>query len=186
MLAHYHGQTWNASEIGRSFGLSDKTVSRYLDILCGTIMARQLPPWHENVGKRQVKAPKVYLRDSGILHVLLGIENKSSLLGHPKSGASWEGFALEQVLAAHPSADAYFWRAHCGPELDLLLFEQGVRTGYEFKMGDAPTLTASMRSAVDLLRLDHLFVKYPGRDRYRLDDKVTAEPLAAPGKNSEW
>ena len=131
-------------------------------------MVRQLPPWHENIGKRQVKAPKVYLRDTGILHVLLGIADKIGLLGHPKSGASWEGFALEQILRLHRGADAYFWRTHSGPELDLLLHE-GQRTGYEFKMADAPDLTASMRAAVEHLHLDHLWVVYPGAKRYRLD-----------------
>jgi predicted AAA+ superfamily ATPase len=120
MLAHYHGQTWNASELARSMGLSDKTIRSYLDILTGTFMVRQLQPWFENLGKRQVKSPKVYFRDSGLLHSLLGITDETSLLGHPKSGASWEGYALEQVLQALRPAQAYFWGTYSGPELDLL------------------------------------------------------------------
>jgi predicted AAA+ superfamily ATPase len=181
MLAHYHGQTWNASEIAGNFGLTDKTVRHYLDILCGTFMVRLLPPWYENVGKRQVKAPKVYLRDSGVLHSLLDIADKRSLLGHPKAGASWEGFALEQVLRRYPDGEPYFWNVHGGPELDLLLLHKGQRTGYEFKMADAPTATRSMHAAIETLRLDRLWVVYPGPKRYNLDAQITAVPVGETG-----
>src|SRR5262249_53659265 len=138
MMAHFHGQIWNGSELARSFGVSDKTVRSYLDILTGAFMIRQLPPWFENVTKRQVKAPKIFLRDSGLLHTLLGIQDRHQLLGHPKSGASWEGFALEQVLRRTGAADSYFWATHGGAELDLLLFQGGRRVGIEFKLADAP------------------------------------------------
>jgi len=172
MLAHYHGQTWNASEIGRSFGLSDKTVRGYLDILSGTFMVRQLQPWFENVKKRQVKAPKVYLRDSGMLHSLMGLTNKQQVLSHPKCGASWEGFAVEQVLAVLGEGDAYFWATHSGVELDLLFFQAGKRLGFEFKFQDAPRATKSMHLSIEDLGLQKLYVIYPGRDSYPLDKRI--------------
>jgi predicted AAA+ superfamily ATPase len=178
MLAHYHGQTWNASEIARSFGVTDKTVRGYLDVLTGTFMVRQLYPWFENVKKRQVKAPKVYLRDSGLVHTLLGLESREQILGHPKCGASWEGFALEQVIRRTGVTECYFWATHGGTELDLLMFLKGRRIGVEFKFADAPTTTRSMRTAIDLLRLDHLWVVYPGRRRYPLDQGIDVVPLA--------
>ncbi|MEW6594365.1 MAG: ATP-binding protein [Thermodesulfobacteriota bacterium] len=177
MLAHYHGQTWNASEISRSFGVSDKTVRHYLDLLSGTFMVRQLPPWFENTKKRQIKSPKVYLRDSGLAHALLGLRNHDELMAHPKSGASWEGFALEQVIRAAPDAEIFFWATHAGAELDLLLLRGGKKFGVECKLGDAPRLTRSMRTALENLHLQHLWVIYPGRHRYPLDPKVTALPL---------
>ncbi len=177
MLAHSHGQTWNASELGRSMGQSDKTVRHYLDILTGTYMVRQLQPWHENLAKRQVKAPKIYLRDSGIVHSLLSIPDRNTLLGHPRLGASWEGFALEQVLARIGSADTYFWATYSGAELDLLFFRGGRRFGVEFKFNEAPKITRSMRSALKDLELDHLWVVYPGRQRFAVDEKVTMLPL---------
>jgi len=179
MLAHYHGQTWNASELARSMGLSDKTVRSYLDILTGTFMVRQLQPWFENLSRRQVKSPKVYFRDSGLLHSLLGITNETSLLGHPKSGASWEGFAIEQVLQAVRPAQAYFWSTYSGPELDLMFFQDGKRYGVEVKFNEAPNVTASMRTAVKDLSLEHLWIVYPGKDEYPVEKNITTLPLTA-------
>ena len=179
MLAHYHGQTWSGSEIARSFGLSDKTVRGYLDILTGTFMVRQLPPWFENLAKRQIKAPKIYLRDSGLLHTLLGLADREQVLGHPKSGASWEGFALEQILRLEGENGAYFWSTHGGAEVDLLLLRGNRRFGYEFKLGDSPRKTRSMATAMTDLKLDHLYVVHPGRYGYPLDDNITALPLSA-------
>lgn len=176
MLAHYHGQLLNASELGRSLSVSDKTVRRYLDILDGTFVVRQLQPWHVNLGKRLVKAPKVYVRDSGVLHTLLGVDDYQELLGHPKAGASWEGFALEQVLA-HVSGQPWFWATHGGAELDLLMLRRKERLGFEFKLSPAPALTRSMQIAVGDLELDQLWVIHPGDQRIRLADKVTALPL---------
>jgi predicted AAA+ superfamily ATPase len=174
MVAHYHGQIWNASEIGRSLGVSDTTARRYLDLLGGALVVRALPPWHENLGKRQVKSPKIYVRDSGLAHSLLGIADRKALLGHPKLGASWEGFALEEVLAAQPVRDAYFWATYGGAELDLLVFHRGRRLGYEFKYSDAPTASKSMHVALADLKLDRLWVIYPGVRRYSLGEKIEA------------
>ena len=181
MLAHYHGQTWNASEIGRAMGLSDKTVRGYLDILSGTFMVRQLQPWFENLGKRQVKAPKLYVRDSGLLHSLLGIDTRAELETAPSVGASWEGFVIGQVLAhlRVPPSRAYFWATHQGAELDLLMFKGQQRVGVEFKRADAPKVTPSMRIAMDDLKLDALYVVYPGLHRFRLADGIEAVPLWA-------
>ena len=178
MLAHYHGQLWNGSEIGRSLGVAHTTVRGHLDILCGAFMARQLPPWFENVGKRVVKAPKVYLRDSGLLHALLRLPDDASLAGHPKLGASWEGFALEQTLRCTGERDAYFWATHGGAELDLLLVRRGRRYGLEFKYGDAPSMTKSMHTALRDLRLERLFVLHPGKDGYPMGERTEAVPLA--------
>lgn len=177
MLAHYHGQTWNASELSRSMGLSDKTVRSYLDILTGTYMVRQLQPWYENIGKRQVKAPKIYLRDSGLLHGLLGLGEFPGLLAHPRVGASWEGFALEQFLRAVRPSDAYFWATHTGPEVDLFFLHGGRRYGAEAKFNEAPTVTRSMHRVVEDLELEHLWIIYPGDHSYPIDDKITAWPL---------
>ncbi len=173
MLAHQHGQTWNASELGRSMSLTDKTVRRYLDILTGTYMVRQLQPWHENLKKRQVKAPKIYLRDSGLLHSLLSIPDQNSLLGHPNLGASWEGFALEQVLNIIGISDVYFWATHSGAELDLLCFSKGKRFGIEFKFNEAPKISKSMRCALQDLNLAHLWIVHPGNHSYPADEKIT-------------
>lgn len=184
MLAHYHGQTWNGSELARSFGVTERTVRHYLDILAGTFMVRILQPWHENLGKRQVKAPKVYLADSGILHSLLDIGDPVALHGHPKVGASWEGFALTQVVRWLSSAmgvewrDCYYWKLHTGAELDLFVQAGGKRLGYEFKLSDAPRLTPSMHSAVENLGLDQLQVVHAGRDAFPLDERIEAVPLA--------
>jgi hypothetical protein len=177
MLAHYHGQTWNASKLARSMGLSDKTVRSYLDILTGTFMVRQLQPWYENIGKRQVKAPKIYLRDSGLLHSLLNLNSLHDLLGHPQAGASWEGFAIDQVLSAVKPSEAYFWATHGGEEIDLFFFHRARRYGVEAKFTEAPNLASSMRTAMDTLKLDHLWVVYPGQHIYPMDKKITALPV---------
>jgi predicted AAA+ superfamily ATPase len=179
MLAHFHGQTWNASELGRSMGLSDKTVRAYLDILTSTFMIRQLQPWHENISKRQVKAPKIYFRDSGLLHHLLNIPDYHSLTGHPRLGASWEGFALEQVLQAARPSEAYFWSTYSGAEVDLLFFKDGKRYGVEFKFSEAPKVTKSMHVAVNDLSLDALWIVYPGDKAYPVTDKITVRPLTS-------
>ena len=174
MLAHYHGQIWNAAEPSKSLGLSQPTVRSYLDLMTSAYMIRQLQPWHENLSKRQVKAPKIYVRDSGLLHALLGLRTRRDLLTHPKLGASWEGFGIEQLLRAMEPDQAYFWATHQGAELDLLLLRGSRRVGVEIKRGDAPSLTPSMRIALDDLRLNKLWVIYPGQQRYNLNEKVTA------------
>lgn len=176
MLAHYHGQIWNASELARGLGLSDKTVRSYLDILTGTYMVRQLQPWSVNLGKRQVKSPKIYLRDSGILHSLLYLSDWQTLLGHPKVGASWEGFVIEQAIQLLALPEAYFWATHNGAEVDLVFFHRGKSYGIEVKFSETPTVTRSMRGAVDELELTHLWVIHPGQHSYPLDEKITAWP----------
>lgn len=178
MLAHYHGGVWNAAEAARSLGVAEPTARRYLDLLTGLFMVRQLRPWHENLQKRQVKSPKVYLRDSGLLHALLGLRTERDLLSHPKVGASWEGFAIEEVLKVMQPDGAYFWATHTGAELDLLLFHGRRRLGVEVKFQDAPRLTPSIRVALEDLKLDHLVVFYPGDVRYTLHERVTVTPLA--------
>jgi hypothetical protein len=180
MLAHWHGQVWNASEFARSFGVSDMTVRRYLDILAGTFMARLLPPWHENLGKRQVKSPKVYISDSGILHTLLGIASREELDRHPKVGASWEGFGLQSVVdrlgARHE--ECFFWRTHAGAEIDLLVVRGRRRLGFEFKRTVAPRVTPSMRVALDDLALARLDVIHAGQETYPLAPRIRAVSLA--------
>ena len=178
MLAHYHGQTWNASELSRSLGTSPKTAYSYRDILAGGYMVRVLPPWFENIKKRQVKSPKIYIRDSGLLHTLLEIKDITSLRSHPRYGASWEGFALEQVLTLTGSDNAYFWGTQRGAELDLLIFCDNLRWGFEFKCSDAPSMTKSMHIALHDLSLDGIFVVYPGKERYRIHEKVEVLPLS--------
>lgn len=177
MLAHYHGQIWNSSELGRAMGLSDKTMRGYLDILSGTFMIRQLMPWHENLGKRQVKAPKIYFRDSGILHQLLSLEDFQALTGHPRVGASWEGFALEQTLGIIETRQIYFWSTYSGAELDLFFFHKGRRYGMEFKYSEAPVVTKSMHSALETLKLDYLWIVYPGNTPFQAHQKITVLPL---------
>ena len=177
MLAHYHGQIWNAEELARSMGVSGKTVRHYLDILAGTYLVRVLPPWFENLGKRQVKSPKVYLRDSGLLHAFLNVGSMAALQGHPKYGASWEGFALEQVLDRADTFQALFWSTRQGAELDLLLERDGQRIGVEFKCADAPTLTKSMHIALADLRLERLLVVYPGSASYPIHPKAVVLSL---------
>ena len=179
MLAHYHGQTWSAGPPAQSMGVSEPTIRRYLATLTQTLMVRQLQPWHENLGKRQVKAPKIYFRDSGLLHALMGVTTMDELLTHPRSGASWEGFALEQVLRIAKPDQAYFWATHQGAELDLLLLKGQQRIGVEFKRADAPTITPSMRIAINDLKLDKLYVVHPGIHRYPMADGVEAVPLWA-------
>lgn len=178
MVAHFHGQILNQAELARALGSSEPTARRYLDILIGTFMVRQLPPWFENLKKRQVKSPKVYVQDSGILHALLGINYAEGLLAHPKLGASWEGFCLEQILSVTGDRDASFWATHSGAELDLLLCRKQQRLGIEFKFSEQPTTTKSMRIALHDLSLDHLFIVYPGEKKYPLDESITATPLA--------
>lgn len=179
MVAHYHGQIWNASEIGRSLGEAHTTVKRHLDILCGALVMRQLPPWFENIGKRQVKSPKVYLRDSGLLHELLGIPSFAALEAHPKLGASWEGFALEEVLRIVGDRDAYFWSTQGGAELDLLSFIGTQRFGFEFKYADAPAVTKSLSVARQDLGLERVFVVHPGTHSYPLNDWADALAIGA-------
>ena len=178
MLAHYHGQVWNGAELARALSANESTVRRYLDLLTGVFMVRQLPPWFENLGKRQVKAPKVYVRDSGLLHALLGITDRRDLENHPKVGASWEGYAVEEVIKALRPDEAYFWATYQGAELDLLLFRKGRRIGVECKRADAPVLTPSMKIAMRDLRLDRLYVVYPGETTYSLAKNVEVTPLA--------
>jgi len=177
MLAHYHGQVWNSSEIARSMGMSDKTIRSYLDILTGTYMVRQLQPWFENIGKRQIKAPKIFLRDSGILHTLLDLPNHHALIGHPKLGASWEGFAIEQILQILKPREAYFWATHSGAELDLFFSHRNKRYGFEIKYNEAPKTRKSMHIAIDDLKLDHLWIIYPGKDAYPVGEKISVLPL---------
>jgi predicted AAA+ superfamily ATPase len=177
MLAHFHGQTLNSSEIGRSLGISDKTVRSYLDILTGAFMVRQLQRWHENLGKRQVKSPKIYFRDTGLLHGLLEIEDRHALLGHPRLGASWEGFAIEQIARRLAPAEAYFWATHGGAELDLLFLRDGRRFGVECKFSEAPRITRSMRVAKEDLSLAHLWIVHPGQHTYAVEDDISVVPL---------
>lgn len=174
MLAHYHGGLFNASEIGASLGVAHTTARHYLDILTGTFMVRELTPWIENINKRQIKSPKIYFRDSGLFHALLGIHDQSALKNHPKLGASWEGFALEEIIRIHQATpeECYFWGIHNQGELDLLIIKNGKRLGFEFKYTDAPRLIPSMQLAHDTLRLDKLTVIYPGTTRYHLTKTI--------------
>ena len=179
MVAHYHGQSWNASEIAGSLGINYKTAQHYLDILIGSFMIRSLPTWTENLGKRVRKAPKIYLRDSGVFHALQRIHSMQDLQAHPKLGASWEGLALEhvlRVLRVEPG-EAFHWGTHGGAELDLLLVRGSQRWGFEFKYADAPRTTKSMRVALDDLKLERLFVIYPGEKDYLLDDRIHVRGL---------
>lgn len=177
MVAHYHGQVLNLAELARSLGSSEPTARRYLDILSGTSVVRQLPPWFQNLRKRQLRSPKVYIRDAGLLHALLGIANPAGLQSHPKLGASWEGFCLEQILCVCGDRDAYFWGTHSGAELDLLLSHKGRRLGIEFKFSDRPGTTKSMRVVLQDLALDHLYVVHPGEHTFALDVAITAISL---------
>ena len=177
MLAYYHGQTWNAAEVGRSMDVSVTAVNHYRDLLAGTFMLRVLPPWFERLGKRIIKSPRVFLRDSGVLHFLLGLEEMKELQVHPRYSASWEGFALEQTLNAHGEREAYFYRTQRGAELDLMLLRRGRRWGFEFKCTDAPRTTKSMHVVIEDLGLEHLWVIYPGDQQYSLTDAITALPL---------
>jgi hypothetical protein len=182
MLAHYHGQIWNAAEPARSMGVSESTTRRYLDLLSDALMVRQLQPWHANLRKRQVKSPKVFVRDSGLLHQLLGIDSAKALLTHPKVGASWEGFVIEQVLLTEPYDEAFFWATHQGAEIDLILRRGEHLFGVEVKRADAPRATPSVRIALSDLGLKRVAVVYPGTRRFPLADQVEAVPLADLGR----
>lgn len=177
MVSHYHGQTLNFTELGRSFGISDHTVRRYLEILSGTFMVRLLPPWHANVGKRLVKAPKLYIRDSGLFHALHTIVIPAQLEAHPKLGASWEGFAMEQAIRFLGIHHPYFWRTHTGAEMDLVWQADGALWGMEFKYQDAPRMTRGIRAVQRDLPLQHVWIVYPGSDRYELDHAVSVLPV---------
>jgi predicted AAA+ superfamily ATPase len=180
MLAHYHGQIWNASEFARSFGVSDNTVRNYLDVLSAALVVRQLPPWHENISKRQVKSPKVYITDSGILHTLLNQRTRHDLEGHPKVGASWEGFAVEQIInrIQARSEECYFWSTYSGAELDLLVVRGRRRIGFEIKRTVSPKITPSMRQALKDLRLQRIEVIHAGEDTFPLEAKIRAVSLS--------
>ena len=177
MTAHYHGQIWNAAEFARSLGSREATARRYLELLAGAYLVRILPAWYENLKKRQVRAPRIYVRDSGMLHSLLEVTSARSLAGHPKVGASFEGFALEQVLSCLDTRSACFWRSHSGAELDLMVTRGGRRYGFEFKYSDAPRSTKSMRVALKDLNLEHLWVVYPGDTPYPLDHRLSVTPI---------
>ncbi len=179
MLAHYHAQTWNSSELARSFGVSDTTVRNYLDQLTSALVVRQLQPWHENISKRQVKSPKVYISDSGVLHALLNLPEQADLDAHPKSGASWEGFAIDQIirhLGARPE-ECYFWATHAGAELDLLIVRGRKRYGFEIKRTTAPKVTPSMRHALEDIKLTSLDVIHAGEHTFPMSGKIRAVPL---------
>jgi hypothetical protein len=178
MLAHVHGQTWNASDLARSMGVKEDTARRYLDILTGSFMMRQIQPWFENLGKRVVKAPKIYFRDSGILHALLGLKSKREVLSHPKLGFSWEGYALEEIIRrAGAEHQAFFYKTHGGAELDLLLIKRGKRYGFEFKYEAAPRPTKSMHIVIEDLSLKRLWIVYPGETTYPLAKDIELLPL---------
>lgn len=176
MLCFYHGQTFNAQEIATSLMVSDKTVTKYLDILAGTFMIRVLQPWYENIKKRQVKTPKIYFRDSGIFNTLSSIRSIIELAKTPKIGALWEGFALEEIINCLQirSEDCYFWSTHNEAELDLLVFKNGKRIGFEFKYSDSPKTTKSMAIALQDLKLDHLYILFPGKISFAINEKITA------------
>jgi predicted AAA+ superfamily ATPase len=174
MVGHYHGQTWNGAEVARSLAVSEPTVRRYLDALTDALVLRQLHPWHANIAKRQIRSPKVYVRDTGLLHRLLGIDDHRALLAHPKLGASWEGFVIEQLLVRTEARGAWFWGTHGGGEIDLLLDHGGERIGVEIKRTDAPRMTPSIRNAIDDLGLDRVLVAHAGHVRFALAPGVEA------------
>ncbi|MDP9191557.1 MAG: ATP-binding protein [Acidobacteriota bacterium] len=180
MIAHYHGQIWNGSEIARSLAIGTTSVRRYLDLLTAALVIDQLPPWFENVGKRQVKSPKVYVRDSGVLHSLLSIFDESAVLGHPKLGASWEGFAMQQIISGLElrREECFFWATHGGAELDLLVVRGRKRWGLEFKRTAQPAVTKSMTTALNDLGLQHVFVIHAGAASFPLTPKISAVALS--------
>jgi|TARA_Y100000310_G_scaffold345371_1_gene464217 hypothetical protein len=178
MIAHYHGQVWNAAEFARALGASENTARNYLDILQGAYMLRVLTPWHENLKKRQVKSPKIYIRDCGLLHALLELNSFNALSGHPKLGASFEGFAIEQLLSCLDTRSASFWATHGGAELDLLVTIAGKRYGFECKYSDAPATTRAIRVAIHDLQLSHLWIVYPGSESYVLADNISVLPVS--------
>jgi predicted AAA+ superfamily ATPase len=184
MLAHYHAQIWNASEFARAFGIADTTIRKYLDILTSALVVRQLQPWHENIGKRQVKAPKVYIADTGILHVLLNLRSAADIEGHPKLGASWEGFIIGELTRrlGTPWEECHFWSTHTGAELDLLVVRGARRIGFEIKRTTTPHVTRSMRSAIESLKLDSLIIVHAGSHTFDLDDGIKAVSFSALAK----
>ena len=177
VAAHYHGQIWNAAEAARTLNINESTARRYLDLLQDLFMIRQLQPWYSNLGKRQVKTPKIYFRDTGLLHYLLGIKSEDELNNHPRLGASWEGYVIEEIIKSTRPDEVYFWATHSGAELDLLLIKDNKRIGVECKRMDAPKLTPSIRTAMVDLELDKLVVVYPGTQSYSLAEGVTVLPL---------
>jgi predicted AAA+ superfamily ATPase len=179
MTAHYHGQIWNSAEPARSLGIGETTVRRYLDLLTDLFLIRQLQPWHANLRKRQVRAPKIYFRDTGLLHQLLGIRSEVDLLNHPKSGASWEGYVVEEIIKTIEPNEVFFWATHAGAEIDMVLIKDGHMLGVECKRVDAPRMTPSIRIALEDLRLERIAVVYPGTLRYPIADRVEAVPLSA-------
>ena len=178
VAAHYHGQIWNAAEAARTLNISENTARSYMDLLQDLFMIRQLRPWYANLGKRQVKSPKMYFRDTGLLHYLLGIKSEDDLALHPRMGASWEGYVIEEIIKSTRPDETYFWATHSGAELDLLLIKDNKRIGVECKRMDAPKLTPSMRTAVMDLELDRLVVVYPGSQPYSLAEGINVLPLA--------
>ena len=179
MLSHYHGQVWKAAEFARAMGVGEATIRRYLDLLTDAFMVRQLKPWYANIRKRQVKSPKVYVRDSGLLHQLLGIKQERDLLTHPKLGASWEGYVIEEIIATERVEEVYYWATHQGAEIDLIIPQNGELLGVECKRADAPKLTPSIRNALKDLPLKSIAIVYPGNKRFKLAEQVEAVPLEA-------
>ena len=177
MLAHSHGQIWNAAPFASSLGITEPTVRRYLDILTGVFMVRQIQPWHINIKKRQVKAPKIYIRDTGMLNSLLGLKTEAEISRHPSCGASWEGYVIEEVIRSVDPDDVYFWATHQGAEIDLVFTKGGRMYGVEIKRADAPTMTPSMRIALEDLKLERIAVIYPGEKRYSLHKKIDVVPF---------
>jgi uncharacterized protein len=177
MLAHSHGKIWNASPFGSSLGLTHPTIRKYLDILTGLFMVRQLQPWYANIKKRQVKSPRIYIRDTGLLHALIGINTEEELPRHPICGASWEGFVIEEIMRSVEPHDVYYWATHQGAEIDLVFFKGGRMYGVEIKRQDAPTMTKSIQTALECLDIEHIAVIYPGKRRYSIHKKVDVVPF---------
>lgn len=177
MLAHYHGQIWNASRMGSALGINDKTARSYMDILTQTYMIQQLQPWHENIRKRQVRSPKIYFRDSGLLHSLLDVRDFHAVIGHPQAGASWEGFAMEQIIRKANPSQVYYWATYSGAELDVFTIINGKRYGIEFKFSEAPDKTKSMAIAIESLKLDKLLIVYPGEKSWPIDETISVCPI---------
>lgn len=181
MLAHYHGQIWNAAQLSRALGVSQATIRSYLDLLTDSFMVRQLQPYHSNIKKRQVRSPKIYIRDCGLLHQLLGITSEKDLMTHPKVGASWEGFVIEEILAKTKPDEAFFWATHQGAEVDLVIKKDGKLFGFECKRTDTPKITPSIKNAIEDINLDYVSIVYPGRKQFSLAENVEALPLATIG-----